>query len=69
VGTGAFHGEQLMYPRLDRAEDHLDWRRAFDPANIDAILPEFEKADVLVLEAWERVLRCVEASWRQHLLS
>jgi hypothetical protein len=69
VGTGAFHGEQLMYPRLDRVEDHLDWRPAFDPANVDALLPEFEKADVLVLEAWERVLRCVEASWRQHLLS
>lgn len=32
VGTGAFHGERLMYPRLDRVEDHLDWRRAFDPA-------------------------------------
>lgn len=69
VGTGAFHDEPLMYPRLDRVEGHLDWRRAFDPANVDAVLPEFEKADVLVLEAWERVLRYVEASWRQHLVS
>jgi hypothetical protein len=69
VGTGAFHGERLKYPTLDRVEDHLDWRRAFDPANVDAVSAEFEDADVLVREAWERVLDYVETSWRQHLLS
>lgn len=68
VGTGAFHGERLMYPKLDRVDDHLDWRRAFDPANVDAILPEFERAEVIVRQAWERVLDYAEASWRQHLL-
>ena len=55
-----------MYPRLDRVEDHLDWRRAFD--NVSAVLPEFENADVIVRHAWERVLDYVEASWRAHLL-
>jgi hypothetical protein len=54
VGTGAFHGEQLMYPKLDRVERYLDWRPACDPANIDALLPEFERADVLVRDAWGR---------------
>lgn len=69
VGTGAFHGERLMYPRLDRVEDHLDWRRAFDPANVDAVLVEFEDADFIVRRAWERALDYADASWRQHLLS
>jgi len=68
VKTGAFHGEQLMYPRLDRVEDHLDWRQAFDPANVDAVLPEFERADVLVRKAWDRVLSRAEHSWHAHLL-
>jgi hypothetical protein len=68
LGTGAFLGERLMYPKLDRVEDHLDWRRAFDPANADAIYLEFDKADAIVREAWERVLAYAEASWRTHLL-
>ena len=62
------NGERLMYPKLDRVDDHLDWRRAFDPANVDAILPEFERAEVIVRQEWERVLDYAEASWRQHLL-
>jgi hypothetical protein len=67
-GTGAFHGERVMYPRIDRVQDHLDWRRAYDPANIDAVLSEFENADAIVREAWERVLDYAEASWRRHVL-
>jgi hypothetical protein len=68
VGTGAFHGVRLMYPRLDRVEDYLDWRPVFDPANVDAILPDFEHAEVIIREAWERVLDYTEASWQAHLL-
>ena len=69
VGTGAFRGERLMYPKLDRVEDHLDWRRAFDPANVDAVSVEFEDAVVIVRQAWGRVLDYAETSWRQRLLS
>jgi hypothetical protein len=65
--TGVEHGTQLMYPRLDQVHKHLDWRPAFTPGNLEALLPEFEKADVLVREAWERVLAYAESSWQVHL--
>jgi hypothetical protein len=68
VGTGAFHGERLMYPRIDRVEDHVDWRPAFDPKNIEAVMDDFENADSIVRQAWERVVLYCEESWRQHLL-
>ena len=68
LDTGAPHGERMMFPRIDRVQDHLDWRRAYDSANIDAVLSEFEKADAIVRQAWERMLDYAEASWRAHLL-
>ena len=68
VGTGAFLGERLKYPTLDRVDDHLDWRRAFDPTKVDAVSVEFEDADVIVRRAWEQVLAYVETSWRTRLL-
>jgi hypothetical protein len=57
-----------MYPRIDRVEEYLDWRRAYG-GKIDTVLPDFENADVIVRGAWERVLDYLEASWRAHLLT
>jgi hypothetical protein len=49
-------------------EDHLDWRRAFNVANVDAVIADFEEAASIVRQAWEQVLLYCETSWRQHLL-
>jgi hypothetical protein len=68
VGTGAFRKKLLMYPRMDKVEDYLDWRPVFDPANVDAIPPDSEEAASIVRQAWERVLLYCETSWRRHLL-
>jgi hypothetical protein len=67
-GSGAYFGEQLMYPRLDRVDEHLDWRPATVPGGIEAILGDFDKANEVVRGAWERTIDYAECSWRQYLL-
>jgi hypothetical protein len=68
AGTGQHHGQQLMYPRIDAVERHLDWRDAFNPKLIEQILPDFQRADELIRESWERLLDYAENTWSQHLL-
>jgi hypothetical protein len=57
-----------MYPRIDAVERHLDWRDAFNPKLIEQILPDFQRADELIRESWERLLDYAENTWSQHLL-
>lgn len=63
-GTGHYFGQQRMYPRLEFVDNHLDWRRAADPTHgtLETLLPEFEKANVIVRDAWKRVLNYAETS-------
>jgi hypothetical protein len=70
LGTGTYFGEQLMYPKLDKVDNHLDWRPAVAPGlgSLDALLPEFERAHLLVRDAWGRVVDYAESSWQAHLL-
>jgi hypothetical protein len=64
---GRVVGDALYYPRLEKVDDYLDWRVAFD-ANSAAVHPDFDDAALIVLESWERVVKHVEEAWRQHLV-
>jgi hypothetical protein len=57
----------LYYPRLEKVDDYLDWRVAFD-ANRTGVHPDFDDAVLIVLDAWERLVRHVEKAWQEHLL-
>ena len=72
--SGENLGAALYYPRLDKADDYLDWRVAFAPRALpgpgSAVVdtsppPEFDEAAPIALHAWEIY---VEAAWRMHLL-
>ncbi len=78
--SGAIVGTRLFYPRLDRVDAYLDWRKAFEEIELSArpgpgsavaiVTPpaDFNEASVIVGEVWEQVIDHVERSWRAHLM-
>jgi hypothetical protein len=61
-------GQVLLYPRLDKVDDYLDWRVAFDTAGV-APTPDFREAAVIVADAWREVVAYVEQAWQSHRLT
>jgi hypothetical protein len=61
----------LFYPLLEKVDDYLDWRVAFDVANNDksTLFADFNEMALIVLDAWERVVGHVEDAWQRHLLT
>jgi hypothetical protein len=64
---GRVVGDALYYPRLEKVDDYLDWRVAFE-ANTPVVHPDFDDAALVGREAWELVVAHVEASWQAHLV-
>jgi hypothetical protein len=64
-------GDMLFYPLLEKVDDYLDWRVAFDVANNDksTLFADFNEMALIVLDAWERVVGHVEDAWQRHLLT
>ena len=58
----------LTFPRVDRVDDYLDWRRALGPGRQRRALEDFGEARAIVHGAWERVVSYVEAAWKTHLV-
>lgn len=57
----------LLYPRLDKADDYLDWRVAVAAAALKS-MPDFREAAIIVADAWRQVVDYVEQAWRTHLV-
>lgn len=67
--TGRAVGARLMYPRIGKVDAYLDWRSAFDPSQMEKVLPDFDDAHLIVREAWLRAVRYAQTMWEKHLLS
>lgn len=67
-GLGRPPEKTLRFPRIERVNEYLDWRRAQDPRRVRMAIDEFQEARALVTEAWERVVAWAEESWQEHLL-
>jgi hypothetical protein len=59
----------FIYPRIDRVEAYLDWRRALDDVEAAVNRGDFQDAQSIALEAWEEVVDYCEQAWRTHLVS
>jgi hypothetical protein len=59
----------LTFPRIEKANAHLDWRRALDPATQRASLKDFGDARAIVDSAWRRVVDYAESAWKTYLLA
>jgi hypothetical protein len=62
-------GDMLFYPLLEKVDDYLDWRVAFDVAENDkpTLFADFNEMALIALDAWERVVGHVEDAWQIHL--
>lgn len=58
----------LIYPRLDKVEDYLDWRVAFADPSAALARGDFESAQSIARGAWKRVVDYCENAWKTHLV-
>ncbi len=70
VGPGAQPGDRIfIYPRLDRVDDYLDWRRAFASPDTVFLSGDFDAAQHIARDAWERVVAYCDEAWAKHLVA
>lgn len=62
-------GSDLWFPRVDRVNEHLDWRRVTTADAWVEVAADFERADKIVRRAWGDVVDYLESSWGAHLLA
>jgi hypothetical protein len=68
VAPEVIAGNIHWYPRIDKIDDYLDWRRVFADEAAQAILDDFGPGRTIVMGAWERTVSYLERSWSTHLL-
>jgi hypothetical protein len=61
--------EMFKYPRLDKVDGYLDWRRVNDPDSQSAVAHDFDRGREIVFDAWDQTVTYVETYWRAHLLA
>jgi hypothetical protein len=62
-------GRKAHYPRLDKVNDYLDWRKVTDPDSQPRIYEDFDDGGAIVSNAWDKTVTYVEANWSRHLLA
>jgi hypothetical protein len=70
-GVGLPPQKTVEFPRIEKVDDYLDWRKAQtqDPILVRFVVNDFREGRAIVRDAWERVVSHTETAWQTHLLA
>jgi hypothetical protein len=70
-GFGLPPRKTLQFPRIEKVDEYLDWRKAqtIDPILVRFVVNDFREGRAIVHDSWERVVSYFETAWHTHLLS
>lgn len=67
-GEGEPDENLLIFPQLDKVDDHLDWRASLSDPRAALERGDFRSAQVIATETWGLVADYCHGSWKTHLL-